>query len=233
MRPQPIRAPAASRSRPSETNAMKIEKSFDINRPRDAVWDAFGDVHLVAACLPGASIAEDLGGGSYKANFALKLGPMAASFGGDVAIARKREEWTAIVSGKGADQRSGSRANGSMTYRLSGGEGGAPTRVDVVSEINLAGALAQFGKAGVIQEVAARLTNEFVLNFEAMLRPAAPAGHGSDAKYGVTSASARAPDNADAAGKPGPLNVGNLLWALLREKIVGLFARLKRKREQS
>jgi uncharacterized protein len=213
--------------------AMKIEKSFDVNRPREAVWDALGDVRLVAGCLPGASIHEDFGNDTYKAKFALKLGPMAASFGGDVAIARNPEEWTAIVSGKGADQRSGSRANGSMTYRLSGGEGGAPTRVDVVSEINLAGALAQFGKAGVIQEVAVRLTNEFVRNFEAKLEAAAPVGSGSDAPSGVSSASAKASNNSDAAQRPEALDAGNLLWAILREKIVGLFKGLmgKTKRE--
>jgi carbon-monoxide dehydrogenase small subunit len=213
---------------------MKIEKSFDVNRPRQTVWDAFGDVHLVAACLPGAAIAEDFGGGNYKGKFALKLGPMAASFGGDVVIERKREEWTAIVSGRGADQRSGSRANGSMTYRLSGGEGGAPTRVDVVSEVNLAGALAQFGKAGVVQEVATRLTNEFVRNFEAKLQAGAPAGTGTDSRSGVTSASAGASNNADAAQRPEALDAGNLLWAILGDKILSLFKRLisKTKREQ-
>jgi carbon-monoxide dehydrogenase small subunit len=204
---------------------MKVEKSFDINRAREAVWDAFGDVHLVAACLPGASIAEDLGGGNYKGKFALKLGPMAASFGGDVAIERKREEWTAIVSGKGADQRSGSRANGSMTYRLSGGEGGGATRVDVVSEINLAGALAQFGKAGVIQEVASRLTNEFVRNFEAKLE-AAPRTTDAIAASGSASASPGASKNAAASQPPQPLNAGSLLWSILRDKIVGLLRRL-------
>jgi carbon-monoxide dehydrogenase small subunit len=204
---------------------MKVEKSFDINRPREAVWEAFGDVHLVAACLPGASIAEDLGGGNYKGKFALKLGPMAASFGGDVAIERKREEWTAIVSGKGADQRSGSRANGSMTYRLSGGEGGGTTRVDVVSEINLAGALAQFGKAGVIQEVASRLTNEFVRNFEAKLE-AAPRMNDAMAASGPTSASPGASKNGTANRAPQALNAGSLLWSILRDKIVGLLRRL-------
>ncbi|MEA2860046.1 MAG: uncharacterized protein QOC72_2085 [Methylobacteriaceae bacterium] len=207
---------------------MKVEKSFDINRAREAVWDAFGDVHLVAACLPGASIAEDLGGGNYKGKFALKLGPMAASFGGDVVIERKREEWTAIVSGKGADQRSGSRANGSMTYRLSGGEGGGTTRVDVVSEINLAGALAQFGKAGVIQEVASRLTNEFVRNFEAKLE-AAPRTNDAIAASGTTSASPGASKNAatsQAPQAPQALNAGSLLWSILRDKIVGLLRRL-------
>jgi carbon-monoxide dehydrogenase small subunit len=120
-----------------------------------------------------------------------------------------------------------------MTYRLSGGEGGAPTRVDVVSEINLAGALAQFGKAGVIQEVAVRLTNEFVRNFEAKLEAAAPVGSGSDAASGVSSASAGASYNSDAAQRPEALDAGNLLWAILREKIVGLFKGLmgKAKRE--
>src|SRR5438270_12561278 len=70
-KPRPIRAAAASRSRHFEATAMKLEKSFDINRPREAVWDAFGDVHLVAACLPGASITDDLGAGNYKGKFAL------------------------------------------------------------------------------------------------------------------------------------------------------------------
>jgi carbon monoxide dehydrogenase subunit G len=204
---------------------MKIEKSFEINRPREAVWDAFGDLHLVAGCLPGASIAEDLGGGNYKGKFALKLGPMAASFGGDVAIERKREEWTAIVSGKGADQRSGSRANGSMTYRLSGGEGGGATRVDVVSEINLAGALAQFGKAGVIQEVASRLTNEFVRNFEAKLE-AAPRTNDAMAASATTSASPGASNSAAASQAPQALNAGSLLWSILRDKMIDLLRRL-------
>src|SRR3954453_19090223 len=70
---QPIRAPAALHSRYFETAAMKIEKSFQISRPRETVWDAFADVRLVADCLPGASITEDLGGGNYKGNFAIKL----------------------------------------------------------------------------------------------------------------------------------------------------------------
>lgn len=206
---------------------MKIEKTFEISRPRDTVWDAFADVRLVAACLPGASIGEDLGGGNYKGKFAIKLGPMAASFGGDVAIERKPDEWTAIVSGKGADQRSGSRASGSMTYRLSSSAAGAATRVDVISEINLAGALAQFGKAGVIQEVASRLTNDFVRNFEARLEPAPVTGEAAVAG-GITSASSSASTNAQARSEDAAqaLDAGNLLWEILRDKLVGLFRRL-------
>jgi carbon-monoxide dehydrogenase small subunit len=183
-------------------------------------------VHLVAACLPGASITEDLGRGNYKGKFSIKLGPMAASFGGDVSIERNREDWTSVISGKGADQRSGSRANGSMTYRLSEAETGGATRVDVVSEINLAGALAQFGKAGVIHEVAGRLTNDFVRNFEAKLEAAPRIGEA--AASGTISAS---PTAFESAGTPpaqasAPLDAGNLLWSILRDKIASLFRRL-------
>ena len=207
---------------------MKIEKTFDINRPREAVWTAFSDVRLVAACLPGASITDDLGDGKYKGKFTIKLGPMAASFGGDVAIERKPEEWTAIVSGKGSDQRSNSRASGSMTYRLSGGEGGAPTHVDVLSEISLAGALAQFGKAGVIQEIAGRLTNEFVRNFDAELEKTpssantAAAADGTDPAGVATQAAAQttAPPPAQA------LDAGNLLWSITKAKLSAFFRRI-------
>jgi carbon monoxide dehydrogenase subunit G len=198
---------------------MKIEKSFDITRPRSAVWEAFGDVHLVAECLPGASIAEDVGGGNYKGKFSIKLGPMAAAFAGDVSIERKPEDWTAIVSGKGSDPRSSSRANGSMTYRLSGGEGGQPTHVEVVSEINLAGALAQFGKAGVIHEIAGRLTNEFVRNFEARLSP--PPATGTDPASAQPTA-APAPGAAAVPPRAQALDAGNLIWSIVRDKVVGL-----------
>jgi carbon-monoxide dehydrogenase small subunit len=101
----------------------------------------------------------------------------------------------------------------------------------VISEINLAGPLAQFGKAGVIQEVASRLTNEFVRNFEAKLEAAAPQTNRAASGSGITSASSAASKNADApsAQAAQALDAGNLLWAILRDKIVGLFRRLSGK----
>jgi hypothetical protein len=74
-----------------------------------------------------------------------------------------------------------------------------------------------------------------VRNFEAKLQAAAPAGSGSDAPSGVSSASAGASNNSDAAQTPEALDAGNLLWAILRDKIVGLFKPLmgKTKREPS
>jgi carbon monoxide dehydrogenase subunit G len=189
---------------------MKIEKNFQLQHPREFVWSRMNDVHFVAQCLPGALIVEDLGEHRYKGRLSVKVGPMAASFDGEVCIESRPQEWTAVVSGKGADVRSSSRATGAMTYRLTEGISPGATRVDVASDINLAGPLAQFSKGAVMQEVANRITAEFVRNFEQALC-AAP----GEAQPGA--AVSAAPNQ--------PLDAGNLLWSIIRERFLALFRR--------
>lgn len=189
---------------------MKIEKYFELQHPRDFVWSRMNDVYFVAECLPGASIVESLGDQRYRGRMSVKVGPMAAAFDGEVTIESQPREWTAIVSGKGADARSSSRATGAMTYRLTEGSSSGATRVDVASDINLAGPLAQFGKGAVMQEVANRITAEFVKNFEQALSAAPEAAQAGPSE---TSASSQ------------PLDAGNLLWSILRERFLALFRR--------
>jgi carbon monoxide dehydrogenase subunit G len=189
---------------------MKIEKNFELQHPREFVWSRMNDVFFVAQCLPGASIVEELGEHRYRGRLSVKVGPMAASFDGEVAIESKPGEWTASVSGKGSDARSSSRATGAMTYRLSEGRAPGATRVDVVSDVNLAGPLAQFSKGAVMQEVANRITAEFIRNFETTLS-AAP---------GAVNAGSKEPKESDQ-----PLDAGNLLWSILRERFLALFRR--------
>jgi uncharacterized protein len=101
----------------------------------------------------------------------VKVGPMAAAFDGEIAIETQKENWTGVVSGKGADARAGSRVTGSVTYRLGVGSSEA-TRIAIASNFNLAGPLAQFGKAPILQEIAKSITADFVRNFEARLSAA-------------------------------------------------------------
>jgi carbon monoxide dehydrogenase subunit G len=185
---------------------MKIEKSFELKHPREFVWSKLNDVHFVAQCLPGASIVADLGDNRYQGRISVKVGPMAAAFDGEIAIEDRKQEWTGVVSGKGADSRSSSRASGSMTYRLSDGSAPHATRVDVLSDINLAGPLAQFSKGAIMQEVANRITATFVGNFETRLSAA--------------TASPEAPASHAAAQS---LDAGHLLWTVLRERLRAFF----------
>jgi carbon monoxide dehydrogenase subunit G len=199
---------------------MEIQKTFELSHAPAIVWDALSDVRLVASCLPGASILEQLGDGRYKGQFSVKVGPLAAAFEGDVTIERRPEERTGTVSGKGADARSSSRASGHMAYRVAPAGEGERTRVDVNCTINLAGALAQFGKAGVIKEIANRITAEFVRNLEAHL--AAVASRDREVP--------RPDEGSPAAPAPSPsrtsepsLDAGRLVWAIVRERIAAFF----------
>ncbi|MDB5823370.1 MAG: (2Fe-2S)-binding domain protein [Herminiimonas sp.] len=149
---------------------MELTKTFETAHAPDTVWRGLSDVRLVASCLPGASIVEEISPDQYKGKLAIKVGPLAASFDGLIAIERKPEEKIAIVTGKGADVKSSSRVTAKMTYQVRPSQAtpGA-SQVDIHSDINLAGALAQFGKAAVMQEIANRMTNAFVQQFEAQL----------------------------------------------------------------
>jgi uncharacterized protein len=188
---------------------VEITRTVDVAYPMASVWQALCDINLVADCLPGASITGDLGEDRYKGRFQVKVGPLAASFDGEVGIERRPETLSATVSGKGADAKSSSRASGALTYRLEDAGAGA-TRIKIESEINLAGALAQFGKAAVIQEIANRITMQFVKNLEARLALSTPA----EAAVAPPAAAAQ------------PLDAGGLMWSILRDRIVAWFRRL-------
>jgi carbon monoxide dehydrogenase subunit G len=205
---------------------MEIKKTFEISAPPEVVWDAFADVRLVAECLPGASIVEQLGANRYKGRFSVKLGPLAAAFEGEVTIERRPAERTGVVAGKGADARSSSRASGQMSYRVEAA-GPGRTRVDVTCEINLAGALAQFGKAGVIREIANRITAEFVRNFEARLAARQPA---QAALEPSTAATPTPPETRSAP--PQSLDAGKLVWTILWDRLVSLVRAMFGRRAQ-
>ncbi|HEV2550877.1 MAG TPA: SRPBCC family protein [Stellaceae bacterium] len=193
---------------------MEIEKSFEVACAPERVWDALTDVHLVAECLPGASIIGDLGQDRYRGRFSVKLGPLAAAFEGEVAIEHRPAERAGTVSGKGIDKGSSSRASGTLRYRVAPADRPERARVDVVCELALAGALAQFGKAAVIREIANRITTEFARNVEARLATSA-------ASTTIASSPSAAPSSAAiSSAAPAPFDAGRLAWSMLKNRLI-------------
>ena len=219
---------------------MELKKSFDTRFSPEQTWLGLSDIHLVAGCLPGASITEQIAPDEYKGKLSVKVGPLAAGFDGLISIERDQAERVAIVTGKGADAKSSSRVTAKMRYQVTPGTNGG-AHVDIVSDISLAGALAQFGKAAVMQEIANRMTNEFVRQFESRLAaqeaaaPATAADTTAAAATG-TDAGAQATPAGNAAPSPGPsqpvpsapsqLDAGNLMWVILKDRIAGFFRRI-------
>lgn len=219
---------------------MELKKSFDTRFSPEQTWAGLSDIHLVANCLPGASITEQIGPDEYKGRLSVKVGPLAAGFDGLISIEREPAERVAIVTGKGADAKSSSRVSARMRYQVTeGANGGA--HVDIVSDINLAGALAQFGKAAVMQEIANRMTNEFVRQFEARLEAQEPAasaapapaanadtagGAALDAHQTAPATSAQPAPARQPTSAPSQLDAGNLMWVILKDRIAGFFRRI-------
>lgn len=191
---------------------MEIRNSFELALPVETVWSGFSDLRLVAACLPGASIGDVLPGGGYKGRLTVKVGPLVAAFNGELSIERQEASNTAIVRGKGADAKSGTRVQASMTYTVRRAAVPGRARVEVVSDITLAGALAQFGKAAVMQEVGAHLAAEFARNFAAHVAAAGAAAEPLD-KQQVTAEAAR----------PSELNVLALVFRIIWNRVKALF----------
>lgn len=151
----------------------QIVQDFTVGQPPEVVWAFFQDVPEVAACMPGVELAEALDDKSYKGKMKIKLGPINAKFEGQAVIENLDEDGlTGTISAKGADRQGGSRASAKVNYSLTGS--GTGTKVDIVADITLQGAMAQFGRTGLINEVSAQLTQEFANCIEGKLGAATP-----------------------------------------------------------
>src|SRR5262249_38486758 len=166
-------APAATEG--PRVGWTRFEESFVIVQPPASVWALFADIPAVTACLPGAELTEH-DAHTAKGKMTVKLGPIHAGFAGSAAIERNEADMSGVIRGAGNDRGSGSRTKGEIAYRLTPEDGGRQTRVSLTVEYNLQGALAQFSRSSLAQELGHRLVGEFAANLNARLggAPAAP-----------------------------------------------------------
>ena len=146
---------------------MKIEHEIEVAKPLPMVWDFFQDIPSVVQCMPGAELTEDKGDGVYAGKISVKLGPLSANFDGEATITPDPEARSATIAGKGVDRRGGSRGRMTVEYQLSETEGGTGVRIE--ANVSLAGAVAQFGRSGLIKEISNRLIGEFAECLEGKL----------------------------------------------------------------
>ena len=164
-------APAASATRmdPDWKPQTTFNESFVVAHPVDVVWDFFGNVAGVASCLPGASLAGEPVDGHVEGQMKVKVGPISAEFQGVADITRDEATRTGTIMGSGKDKRRNSATRGLVGYAVKQGDNPNETRVDVSIGFTLTGALAQFSRSGLVQDVAGRLIAMFVRNLEAKL----------------------------------------------------------------
>ena len=177
-----------------------LSESFAVAHPVDEVWSFLRDTGAVASCLPGASLsAEPLDDGHVEGQIRVKVGPIVAEFQGVADVTRNEATRSGTIDGTGEDRRSNSATRGRIDYAVRPGDKPGETRVDLAIGFTLTGVLAQFSRAGLVQDVAQRIIAVFVQNLEARL------SHRSRE-----------------AGAPTPvteLNAGSLIGAMVRDYI--------------
>ena len=168
--------------------AIRIEKQFTVAAPPDAVWAFLTDPHRVARCLPGAAITGQVDERTWSGTMTLKVGPVSSSYKGKVSFQRlDTATRTAELRATGQDVQGRGGADMTMTSRLEPAPGG--TAVSVISEVNVTGILAQFGR-GMIQDVSDQMFRTFTDNMTRELVPEAGGGPGVQGGGGAPAAPA-------------------------------------------
>jgi uncharacterized protein len=169
---------------------MKLHQEFTIARPIDEVWAFFHDVPKVAACLPGAEYIGAKEQGQHLGKVSAKVGPFQASFEGEADVRYDEQKKSVALEGKGVDRKGASRGKMMMSCALQ--PSGDATGIVVDSDIQLSGTIAQFGRTGLIAEVANVLVADFVHNAEAAMGSShsSTPDAGGDAKAEAPSATA-------------------------------------------
>lgn len=146
---------------------VSIEERIRVGATPEQVWAVLSDLQRVVPCVPGAEITT-LEGDNLTGKVKMALGPIKASFSGQATVGMddaKREGW---MTGKGRDSGLGSSAEGAARWKVvDGGNNGSVVAVTLTWK--LSGALAQFNRAGLVQDIVRRLAATFAANLEATI----------------------------------------------------------------
>ncbi|MGY1754077.1 SRPBCC domain-containing protein [Blastococcus sp. SYSU D01042] len=145
---------------------MQLENSFTVPVPIDEAWRVLLDIERIAPCMPGAAL-DSVTGDDFTGRVKVKLGVITLTYQGKASFVEKDEAaHRAVIDARGKDQRGNGTAAAVVTATLAA-EGGS-TRVDVLTDLNITGRPAQFGR-GVMTDVGNKLIGQFADQLAAQL----------------------------------------------------------------
>ena len=154
---------------------MIITTRFEVGAPIEAAWAYLLDVPKIAHCVPGASLTNVIDDKTYEGKVEVKLGPIGVSYKGKIMIESMDETThTVHVKAEGAESRGRGGASATVAAQLQPTDKG--TAVVMTTDLAVSGVVAQFGRTGIMQEVAQRMAQRFASCVDQELKAATPAG---------------------------------------------------------
>lgn len=150
---------------------MDLSGRYEIPAPPERVWDAINDPEVLKACIPGCESLTKTDASHFEASAKLKIGPVSATFKGNVALDELDPPRRCVMRGEGQGGVAGF-ARGEAEVLLEAIEGG--TALTYSAKANVGGKLAQIGQR-LIAGAAKQIADDFFARFAAQLAPAAAA----------------------------------------------------------
>ena len=166
---------------------MRIHNEFSIPLPPAEAWVMLNDIPRVARCAPGAELVEQNDDRTFEGTISVRLGPVLLNFKGTVVYREVDEANHRVVAqATGNETKARGSARAEVVFALLPADEGS-TRVQVDTDVQLAGSIAQYGRgAAVIQNTAQVIMDQFALNFaEHLSNPDADRGSGARAISGL------------------------------------------------
>ena len=136
---------------------MEMTGEYRIPASRDAVWQALNDPEVLKACIPGCEVLERTADDAMSARVTAKVGPVKATFVGQVTFSNVHAPESYTITGEGKGGVAGF-AKGGADVRLA--EDGDATVLTYDARAQVGGKLAQLGSR-LIDTTAKKLADEF------------------------------------------------------------------------
>ena len=148
---------------------MKMSGSQIIQAPRQTVWKGLNDPKVLKQCIPGCESIEATSPTEMNAKVTLKVGPVKASFKGNVTLSDIMPPESYRISGQGQGGLAGF-ASGGATVKLAE-NGSGETLMDYDVDAQIGGKLAMLGSR-LIDTSARSLAEQFFTKFASLMKEA-------------------------------------------------------------
>jgi carbon monoxide dehydrogenase subunit G len=142
--------------------ALVIEGEERITAPVGKVWQALNDAEVLKACIPGCQSLEKKSDTELAATIVLKIGPIKATFAGEVRLQNLNPPHSYTIEGEGKGGIAGF-AKGGADVALSE-ESADVTILKYAAKADVGGKIAQLGSR-LIMSTSKKLAGEFFSTF--------------------------------------------------------------------
>lgn len=198
---------------------MELSNTFTVERGPAETWEALQDLEQMALCMPGATLTS-VDGDAFTGQVTVRVGPMMMTYTGEGVIEDRHESSRVLTLRLRGKEAKGSGTAAALVRAALSEDGANGTRVEVVTELDLTGKPAQFGR-GVLAEVAGVVISRFARNLADRLQPV-PAPESAPDVAGLAEASPRPVPESQPVEDA--LDLGSLTLTMLKERKNGMLA---------